>query len=216
MNSGDGPHELEERPQSRREWSGWLRSVVLPIGILVAIIGGLLWYQSRGSTGEDSGFGTVPLPAGMDTSNVGAEKGKTAPDFVLQTLEGQTLRLSDLRGRPVLVNFWASWCIPCREETPLLEQAYDANKAKGLQIVAVNLQEADPVARSFVDEWLIPYPVVMDRQGQVARNWHVGGGSQGLPMSFFIDANGMVQKVVLGQVRQQELNEGLKLILGSN
>jgi peroxiredoxin len=210
------PHELDERPQSRREWSGWLRSIVLPIGILVAIIGGLFWYQSRSCGSDNSGFGTIALPAADQSGPVGAEKGKAAPDFVLQTLDGGTIRLSDLRGKPVLVNFWASWCIPCREETPLIEQAYDANKAKGLTIVAINLQEADPLAKAFVDEWLIPYPVAMDRHGEVAKTWHVGGGSQGLPMSFFIDGTGQVQKVVLGQVRQQDLNDGLKLIMGQN
>jgi peroxiredoxin len=210
------PHELDERPQSRREWSGWLRSVVLPISIVVAIVGGLFWYESRGSNGGDSGFGTVRLPASADATSVGAEKGKAAPDFLLQTLDGQTLRLSDLRGKPVLVNFWASWCLPCREETPLLEQAYDQNKDTGLVIVGVNLLEADPIAQSFVNEWLIPYPVVMDRNGDVARAWHVGGGSPGLPSSFFIDSSGVVQKVVLGQVRPNDLTDGLNLILGQN
>jgi cytochrome c biogenesis protein CcmG/thiol:disulfide interchange protein DsbE len=210
------PHELDERPQSRREWSGLLRSIVLPVAIVVAIVGGLFWYQSRGDGRGASPYGTIALPANLPGGDVGAQKGKIAPDFLLERLAGGTLRLSDLRGKPVLVNFWASWCLPCREETPQLEQAYDANKAGGLEIVAVNLQEADPIAQAFVDEWLIPYPVVMDRRGDVARTWHVGGGSQGLPVSFFLDADGVVQKVVLGQVRPTDLTDGLALILGGN
>ena len=209
-------HELNERPQGQREWAGWLRSIVLPLGLVVAIVGALFWYQARGSSGLDSAYGTVDLPAGASgNAAIGAESGKAAPDFLLQTLDGKTLRLSDLRGKPVLINFWASWCGPCREETPQLLKTFDENKARGLAIVGVNLQEADSLARSFVTEWGIPYQVVMDRRGEVAQTWHVGGAA-GLPSTFFIDAGGIVRKVVLGPVRAADMDGGLKLILGQN
>jgi len=213
----DRPHELEDRPQSRREWSGWLRSIVLPVAVLVAIVGGLFWYQSRGSDGGDSAYGTVDLPASLKPAGpVGSDKGDTAPDFLLQTLDGKTLRLSDLRGHPVLVNFWATWCVSCREEMPNLIQAYDANKGKGLVIVGVNLQEADDRARQFVQDFQVDYPIVMDRSGEVARTWRIGGPTQGLPASYFIDANGVVRKVVWGAVRTRDLSDGLGLIMGQD
>jgi cytochrome c biogenesis protein CcmG/thiol:disulfide interchange protein DsbE len=211
------PHELAERPQSRREWSGWLRSIVLPIAVLVAIVGGLFWYQSRSSGGGGSAYGTVDLPAALKRSGpVGSDKGDTAPDFLLQTLDGKTLRLSDLRGHPVLVNFWATWCVSCREEMPNLIQAYDANKGKGLVIVGVNLQEADERARQFAQDFQVDYPIAMDRSGEVARTWRIGGPTQGLPASYFIDKDGVVQKVVWGAVRTKDLSEGLGLIMGQN
>ena len=209
-------HELEERPQSRRQWSGWLRSIVLPAGLVVAIVAGLLWYQSSGSGGGDTIYGTVALPAGLlpPGTTLGPLRGNAAPDFFLETLDGDTLRLSELRGRPVLVNFWASWCLPCRQETPELIKAYEQHKADGFLVIGVNMQESDALARSFVEEFGVGFPVVMDRRGEVARSWRIGGPSQGLPASYFIDANGIVQKVVWGQVRSRELDEGLGLILG--
>ncbi|HXH20857.1 MAG TPA: TlpA disulfide reductase family protein [Dehalococcoidia bacterium] len=212
------PHELEDRPQSRREWSGWLRSLVLPVGMVVAIVAGLLWYESRGSSDEAGVYGIVEPPAGSVAPGVAlaAEKGKAPPDFYLETLDGGALRLSDLRGRPVLVNFWASWCAPCRQETPDFVRAHEANAASGLVIVGVNLQEADAQARRFVREFGVQYPVVMDRRGEVAAAWRIGGPTQGLPATYFIDRYGIVQKVVLGALRERDLAEGLALILGQD
>jgi peroxiredoxin len=212
------PHELEDRPQSRREWSGWFRSLVLPLGLVVAIIAGLLWYDSRGSSGEDSAYGIVPLPEGAlpAGATLGSDKGDVVPDFHLETLGGGSLRLSDLRGRPVLVNFWASWCVSCRQETPELVRAQETYAGDGLVVIGVNLQEGDALAGSFAKEFGIAYPVAMDRRGEVARSWRIGGPTQGLPASYFIDADGVVQKVVWGAVRERDLGEGLALILGAD
>jgi cytochrome c biogenesis protein CcmG/thiol:disulfide interchange protein DsbE len=209
-------HELEERPQGRREWSGWVRSLVLPLGLVVAIVAGLLWYQSRDSSSGEDGYGTVALPEGSlpAGATIGSDKGNLAPDFLLETLDGGSLRLSDLRGRPVLVNFWASWCVGCRQETPELIRAQGAFAGDGLVVVGVNLQEGDALARSFAQEFGIDYPVALDRRGEVARSWRIGGPTQGLPASYFIDAGGIVQKVVWGALRERDLNEGLALILG--
>jgi cytochrome c biogenesis protein CcmG/thiol:disulfide interchange protein DsbE len=210
------PGELEERPQSRREWSGWLRSVVLPLSLLALIVGGLFYYQTRSSgNGQDSGLGTVDLPAAKNVSgkSPAAEEGRSAPDFVLRTLDGKSLRLSDLQGHPLVVNFWASWCIPCRQETPELIAAFEANRAKGLMVVGVNLQEANERAQKFVTDFSISYPIALDHRGQVGQTWRIGGPMQGLPASYFIDAHGVIQKVVLGPVRARDFEEGLPMIL---
>jgi peroxiredoxin len=209
------PNELEQRPQGRREWSGWLRSLVLPLALLAVIVGALFYFQTRSSgSGGDAGFGIVDLPADKNTTGkpAAAEIGRAAPDFLLQDLDGKQVRLSDFQGHALLVNFWASWCLPCREETPGLIAAYEQNRATGLMVLGINLQEANERARQFVNDFSVDYPVVLDRHGQVAKTWRIGGPMQGLPVSYFIDSKGIVRKIVLGPVRSRDLAEGLPLI----
>ncbi len=216
MTTEEQPSELEARPQSRREWSGWLRSLVLPLAIVVAIVAGLLYYESHSGSGSssDAGFGTVALPVERNPTAKApsSDVGRAAPDFVLQTLDGGSLRLSDLQGHPALVNFWASWCDPCRQETPDLVQFYEQHRDQGIVVVGVNLQEAATRVRDFTTEFGVDYPVVMDQRGQVARTWHVGGPVEGIPASYFIDAKGVVRKVVLGTLSANDLVDGLALI----
>ena len=214
----DIPHELETRSQGRREWSGWLRSLVLPLGFVALIVGGLLWYESRGETTSDSAFGSVALPGELNPAGKtpAAEANRLAPDFLLQTLDGERLRLSDLRGRPLLVNFWASWCGPCRIEMPDLVEAYIQHGPQGFLVLAVNQREADDRIRPFVEEFGLPFPILMDRDGEVARTWRVGGPMQGLPSSYFVGRDGTVQKVIHGGITAKTLAEGLDRILGGS
>jgi peroxiredoxin len=215
MASDDQPHELDTRPQSRREWSGWLRSLVLPLGIVIAIVGGLLWYESRGSDATSDEFGSVVLPAELNSTgrDPDADLGRAAPDFLLQTLDGETIRLSELHGRPLLVNFWATWCGPCRAEMPELVLSYLEHADAGFIVLAVNQREANARVQPFVDEFELPFPILMDRDGEVARTWRVGGPMQGLPSTYFIGRDGVVRKVVYGALTEKTLGEGLALIL---
>jgi peroxiredoxin len=209
------PHELEERPQGRREWSGTLRSLVLPIGLVVAIVGGLLYYEARRGTTEDStGFGTVALPSERNKTGREpvAEQGRAAPDFLLATLDGDPLRFSDLQGKPVLVNFWATWCTTCRIEMPELVET-KLRYGSELEIVAVDLREADSRVRPFVEEFGLPFRMAMDRNGEVARTWRIGGPNEGVPSTYFIDRDGIVQKVVFGLLTEKTIEDGLALIL---
>ena len=214
MNEDETP-ELDSRPQSRREWSGWLRSIVLPIGLVVAIIGVLLYVQSGGNEARDDGFGTVDLPETRNATSQApnARDGRAAPDFLLPQLNGDPLRLSDLQGRPLVVNFWASWCVTCRAEVPDLIDLYDAHKDNGLLLLGVNLRETEGAASRFVNEFGINYPIVFDRDGDVAGTWRIGGPNQGVPSTYFIDRAGVVRKVVFGTVTKKLADEGLALIL---
>jgi peroxiredoxin len=217
MSEQGQPPELDSRPQSRREWSGWLRSVVLPVSLVVAIVAALLYIQSGGSGSEDDGFGTVALPpAGNATSeSPSATAGRAAPDFLLRGLDGSTLRLSDLQGRPVIVNFWATWCSTCRAETPDLIELYERHQADGLVLIGVNLRENEGSVASFVEDFGISYPIVFDRTGEVAGTWRIGGPNRGVPSTYFIDSAGVVRKVVFGLVTESLAAEGLSLILPS-
>jgi peroxiredoxin len=218
MTNADLPPEIEQRPQSRREWSGWLRSLVLPLALVVIIVGGLLYYDARRSDSvSDTPYGSVALPDAKNATGraPAGEADHAAPDFLLETLDGDELRLSDVHGRPLLVNFWATWCTTCRLEMPDLIEAYETHKSTGFLILGVNQREADTRVQRFVDEFDIGFPVVMDRRGEVARTWRIGGPTQGLPSSYFIDAQGVIRKVVFGTVRAKDLEEGLALIMGA-
>ena len=207
---------VEERPQNRREWSGVLRSLVLPVLIVAAIVGVLLYVERLrgGSTPANDGYGVVALPAADNTTGrpASSDVGRAAPDFLLQTPDGGTLRLSALRGHPVLVNFWASWCTPCREEMPQIVRAYAAYRAGGLQIVAVDLQENAGQVRSFASEFGMTFPIAIDRTGAVASAWRIGGPVKGIPSSYFIDAGGIVRARVFGPLTAQTLAKNLATI----
>ena len=214
--SNEERSEIEARPQSRREWNGYLRSLVLPLGLVVIIVAGLFYLQSGRESGtQEEGFGTLMLPAAFNVTgqDPSASNGRAAPDFRLRSLEGDAVRLSDLQGRPVVVNFWATWCPTCKAETPDLIAMYEQHRASGLTLIGVNLREADGPVQSFVEEYGVAYPVLMDRNGQVAGTWRIGGPNNGVPSTYFIDSQGVVRLVVFGYVTEEKMAEGLALIL---
>jgi peroxiredoxin len=208
---------VEERPQNRRQWSGVAGSLILPLLVVATIVGALLWFENArgGSETGDGRYGIVDLPAGANTTgrSPSTDVGRAAPDFLLRTPDGGELRFSDLRGKPVLVNFWASWCTPCRQEMPEIVRAYDAREDGDLVVVAVDLQENAGQVREFADEFGMDFPIVIDRTGQVAEAWHIGGPVEGIPSSYFIDADGVVQARVFGPMDSETIERELAKIL---
>ena len=137
--------------------------------------------------------------------------GSPAPDFTLKTLAGGTASLSDYTGRPVFLNFWASWCKPCRGEMSDIIAAYDAHKNEHLQVLAINLtdQERMADARRFADEFQMPFPVLLDEKGKVRKRYAL----RGVPTSVFIDAQGIVRLVNPGPITGETIQRGLEEIL---
>jgi peroxiredoxin len=151
--------------------------------IVAVLLAGALWiWISRPAADGANGELSAPRP------------GFLAPDFSLQNAEGQTVTLSELRGQPVVINFWASWCPPCRAEMPALERI--DQETPGLALLAVNAtsQDSREQALAFMDENGLGLPVLFDRDGEVARRYEV----RSLPTTFFIDATGVIQEVVIG------------------
>jgi thiol-disulfide isomerase/thioredoxin len=206
---------VEERPQNRREWSGPLRSLMLPLLIVATIVGVLLYIERErdGGSADTGGYGTVELPEGLNTTGAApsTEIGRAAPDFLLQRPDGGELRLSDLRGTPVVVNFWASWCTPCREEMPRIVASYD-DAGGDFEVVAVNLQENDGIVTEFADDFGMEFPIVMDRSGEVGQTWRIGGPVEGIPSSYFIDENGIVQARVFGPMSDETLQQNIEAL----
>lgn len=124
------------------------------------------------------------------------QPGFMAPDFSLNDLDGNTFRLSDLRGKVVLVNIWASWCPPCRAEMPAINRVYQQYKSQGFIVLAVDstIQDTLANAKIFASENKLSFPILLDQQGLVTRLYQV----QSLPSSFFINADGTIDEVVIG------------------
>jgi len=123
-------------------------------------------------------------------------RGFAAPDFTLDTLEGSPLTLSDLRGRPVMLNLWASWCLPCRVEMPAIERVFQRHREDGLLVVGLNVtaQDSEAAARLFAQEFGLSFPIVLDRDGTASARYEL----MGLPSTYFIDRGGIIREVIIG------------------
>lgn len=122
--------------------------------------------------------------------------GRPAPPFTLTLFDGRTLRLEDLRGRVVLLNFWASWCPPCRAEAPMLEAMWRELKGQDVVFLGVNTQDEAPRAQAFLDEFGITYPNGRDPGGRIAIDY----GVWGLPEAFVVDPEGRITYKHIGTV----------------
>ncbi|HEY54832.1 MAG TPA: TlpA family protein disulfide reductase [Dehalococcoidia bacterium] len=120
--------------------------------------------------------------------------GEPATDFQFQTPEGELTSLSDSRGQPVLLNFWATWCSPCRMEMPYLQQIYDEWQGEGLVLLAINIGESADEATSFLESRSITFPVLLDTNYDVAICYY----TISIPMTFFIDEDGIIQYIKVG------------------
>jgi peroxiredoxin len=126
--------------------------------------------------------------------------GNTATDFSLPDLDGRQVRLSDYRGKMVLLNFWATWCKPCTTEMPAMQAAYDKLRDQGLVVLAVNELEDTGKVRQHIETYGHTFPVLMDRNNKVANMF----GVFGLPVTVFIDQNGVVQEYIKGGLLTEE------------
>lgn len=132
--------------------------------------------------------------------------GKPAPAFTLQTLNGGTVSLASLKGRPVVLNFWASWCVPCRDEAPQLRDLSEKQTANGLAVVGVVFSDKNLKAvNSFVQEYALAYPSLLDPQ----LNTSIAYGVSGVPETFFIDKSGVVRGYDQGGLTKERLTAGL-------
>ena len=114
---------------------------------------------------------------------------QTAPDFTLASNKGKNIRLNDLRGKVVMINFWATWCAPCRKELPLLNNLYNKYKNKGFVLLGVNIDEKSSLAKKMIKELKINFPVLFDKTQSTSESYDL----QAMPSTFIIDKNGVVR-----------------------
>jgi cytochrome c biogenesis protein CcmG/thiol:disulfide interchange protein DsbE len=170
--------------------------------LVVALLVGLLaWQVVRTDQGRALG------------SKVDSGQKPAAPAFELDELDGSgQVSLADLRGKAVVVNFWASWCAPCKDEAPTLEAAWQKWRDQDVVVVGVDPQDLKSDARGFVERYGITYPVVYDKD-----QWTWGRyGLSGLPETWFVDRQGrLVGEHVEGPVTAEELDRNIRIALGS-
>lgn len=163
------------------------------------LIGGFTIYQNLSDSNKLS-F--------EEGENIGLEVGNFAPDFELETLDGDVVSLSDFKGQKIILNFWATWCPPCRAEMPDFEEAYvDDN----LEILAVNLTESESNesrVHSFIDELGLTFPILMDRASNVSDMYEV----RTYPTTYIIDSEGMIQFRALGAINADIIRRELSTI----
>ena len=153
---------------------------------LTIFILGLAWtVLSRPAAGATTS-GQIPAP----------QVGFAAPSFTLTKQNGQTVTISDYRGKVVILNFWASWCPPCRAEMPAIQQVYQSYQERGLDVLAINASNQDTprAMQDFLGTFAHSYPILLDTNGEVGRLYAVNS----LPTTFFIGRDGIIQELVFG------------------
>lgn len=180
-------------------------AVLLALGLLVSLTLAALVLLGVGRLGREA-------IAVQPTSIPGrAVSGQPAPDFTATTLDGATLRLSDLRGHPVALNFWATWCGPCRLEMPELEAAQARYRDSGLVILAVNAGESAEDIQAYVEELGLTLTVILDLQGAILDLYEV----RALPTTVWVDGEGIIRAEHLGPLDAQLIDRYIGDLIGS-
>ena len=170
--------------------------VWIKVGSVVVIAGGMIGLLAYGFT-QDARYIQSPLVA------------RQAPSFTLTLFDGKVVRLADFRGKAVLVNFWASWCVPCRAEARALESAWQKYKDRGVVFLGVNIQDKEEDARAFMKEFGITYLNGRDASGKIAVDY----GVWGIPETFFVDAQGRITYKHAGELKTPTITSKLDAAL---
>lgn len=128
-------------------------------------------------------------------------KGKQAPNFAGETVADDMLVLSNELEGKTLINFWGSWCEPCKREMPALESAHSKYKNDGFKVISINLGQSDFIAGQFIDQYQLTFPVMIDQDGSIKEAYRVGN----LPASFLVDENGVIEEVHEGELSEEML-----------
>lgn len=136
------------------------------------------------------------------------EVGDLAPDFELVDLEGNKHRLSDYRGEGVFLNFWGTWCGPCKNEMPAMEKQYQSFEDKGVHILAVNMKESNLKVQSFKNQYGLTFPIAIDRDESVKVAYNI----KPLPATFLINKDGIIEKIIKREMSENEIRAHMESI----
>lgn len=171
---------IEEAPAKVRRGSR-LGSIVLMMGIVLAV---------------------AVIGVALARRNLSQPTSGPAPDFTMTTFEGAQFRLSEQRGKVVIVNFWASWCGPCRDEAPILQSVWERYRDQGVVLVGVAYLDSDSDSRAFIEEFGITYPNGPDVGTRISDQYRI----QGVPETFIVDQNGDIARFIIAPVQPGQLD----------
>lgn len=181
------PGETVQSPEQQRSVLIWRFIIVGIAAAFIAILGWRL-VQTNASAHRADGM---------------------APELVFTTFEGETISLDDLKGKGVVVNFWASWCDPCRDEADLLEQTWRREKDNGIVFLGIDYLDQEPAALAYLEEFDVTYPNGPDLRSEIARRY----GIKGVPETFFIGPDGRIVETVIGPITgQAQMDQLMNLI----
>jgi cytochrome c biogenesis protein CcmG/thiol:disulfide interchange protein DsbE len=178
-------NEASSNPVLRSKRTG----LIVTFAVLLALLGLLAWGLKKVQAG--------PVSSGM------------APDFALTSFDGRALKLSELRGQVVIINFWASWCPPCREEAAYLEQTWRKYEGKGVVFIGVDWVDTEKEALAYMDEFDLTYFNGPDVGTRIAQAYNI----QGVPETFYVAKNGELRGVHIGPLKSPELDDKIDELL---
>ncbi|MDP2675740.1 MAG: TlpA disulfide reductase family protein [Dehalococcoidia bacterium] len=208
--AADEPPDIPEEDEEllfptpfRRPRVSALRNILATIAV-GAIIVGLVWFFDR------------PDAAGVQAINLSASPtgpaprlGHEAPNFSLRTLDGKDVQLSDYRGRPVWINFWATWCPPCRAETPDIQEVYEAHESDGLVVLAISIGESPSTVSDYVKRTGTTFTTGVDQATSIAAQYRIVG----IPTHFFIDREGVIREWRIGSMSKKTMESKVREIM---
>lgn len=185
------------RPPAPSPWKRLLWQAVTGVALGLLLLGILIIFlESRSNQNSQIPQSSLKL-------------NEPAPEFVVRTLDGQTLKLSELRGQPVWLNFWAEWCAPCRAEMPELARVGEEAKAQGVRLLAIDVGDKPDRVQSYLKRsGLESLPVALDESGQVSIDYKV----EGFPEHMFIDSEGILRRVEEQRLSAEDMREALQVL----
>ncbi|WP_046174388.1 redoxin domain-containing protein [Domibacillus indicus] len=177
-----------------KKWFG-----ILLLALLIGIAGFNLYDDRK----EVIDIGETGIAVNDDQNGIAV--GSQAPDFLVQRMDGKEVRLSDYKGKKVFLNFWATWCPPCKQEMPHMQSFYEENEGKA-EILAVNLEESKTKAKDFADQYHLTFPVLMDKNGEVAEKYEI----YTMPTTYVLNEDGTVYQKIVGPMDEKMMKDLIK------
>lgn len=179
-------------------------NILVIFGLVVLLGWGIFNYVS--SINETEEIRKEASSEVMSNVEVGVQVGMKSPDFKLKTLDGTNITLSEMKGKKVILNFWATWCPPCKAEMPHMQEFYDENQNSNIEILAVNLSTAEKNSKNvelFVKDYNLTFPILLDSDGEIVDMYQAFT----IPTSYIIDSKGVIRQKIIGPMDKEMMNE---------